>query len=69
MSNFHHPHVMTLKSVCLDGGPVPFLVLPYMANGSLLSYIRKEQCNLVLKDAESNMCGDVRAIPWLCGIS
>ena len=48
MKNFNHLHVMTIKGICLDGGPVPFLILPYMANGSLLSYIRKEQCNLVV---------------------
>ena len=59
MKNFHHQHVMTLKGICLDGGPVPFLIMPYMANGSLLSYIRKEQLNLVLKDTEGysgNVC-------------
>ena len=61
MKNFHHQHVMTLKGVCLDGGPVPFLILPYMANGSLVSYLRKEQCNLVIKDTDS-YSGDVRAI-------
>ena len=39
---------MTLIGVCLDGGPEPFLILPYMANGSLVSYLRKQQCNLVV---------------------
>ena len=39
---------MALKGVCLDGGPVPYVILPYMANGSLLSYIRKERNSLVL---------------------
>ena len=48
MKNFNHLHVMAVKGICFDGGPVPFLILPYMANGSLLSYIRKEQSNLVV---------------------
>lgn len=48
MKNFCHRHVMTLIGVCLDGGPEPFLILPYMANGSLVSYLRKQQCNLVV---------------------
>ena len=52
---------MTLKGVCLDGGPVPFLIMPYMANSSLLSYIKKEQLNLVLKDTE-RYSGDVCAV-------
>ena len=57
MKNLHHQHVMTLKGVCLDGGPVPYLILPYMANGSVLSYIRREQSNLVIMeeaDVEAN---------------
>ena len=49
MRDFNNPHVMTLKGVCLDGGPVPYIVLPYMANGSLLSYLRKQRSNLVIK--------------------
>ena len=49
MKDFNNLHVMTLKGVCLDGGPVPYIVLPYMANGSLLTYLRKQRSNLVLK--------------------
>ena len=54
MKDFDNPHVMTLKGVCLDGGPVPYVVLPYMANGSLLTYLRKERCNLVIKKDANN---------------
>ena len=50
MRDFNNPHIMSLKGVCLDGGPVPYIVLPYMANGSLLSYLRKERINLVIKN-------------------
>ena len=49
MNHFNHPNVMTLIGVCLDGGPVPYLILPFMANGSLLSYLTKEQVNLVVR--------------------
>ena len=52
MKNLKHLHVMTLKGVCLDGGPVPYIVLPYMANGSLLSYLKKERSNLTVSTAE-----------------
>lgn len=52
MSHFNHPHVMTLKGICLDGGPVPYIILPYMANGSLLHYLKKERSNLIIKKAE-----------------
>ena len=54
MKNFDNLHVMSLKGVCLDGGPVPYIVLPYMANGSLASYLKKERKNLVLMKDNDN---------------
>ena len=48
MSEFDHPNVLTLKGVCLDGGPAPYIVMPFMFNGSLLAYLKKERDNLVL---------------------
>ena len=50
MQSFNHPHVMTLIGVCLDAGPGLALVMPYMANGSLLAYLKKERPNLDLSD-------------------
>ena len=50
MQSFDHPHVMTLIGVCLDAGPGLALVMPYMANGSLLAYLKKERPNLDLTD-------------------
>ena len=48
MSRFKHPHVMGLIGVCLDAGSAPYIVMPYMANGCLLDYLKKENNNLVL---------------------
>ena len=48
MWKLNHPNVMTLIGVCIDGGPAPFIVMPFMANGSLLSHLKKERLNLVL---------------------
>ena len=42
MSTLDHPNVLTLMGVCLDGGPAPFIVMPFMFNGSLISYLKKE---------------------------
>ena len=53
MSQFDHLHVLTLKGVCLDGGPAPYIVMPFMANGSLLAYLRKNRKTLVVTN-ESN---------------
>ena len=55
MQSFDHPHVMTLIGVCLDAGPGLALVMPYMANGSLLAYVKQERPNLdLIEDAEIN---------------
>ena len=54
MSTFNNPNVLTVKGVCLDGGQLPYIVMPYMANGSLLSFLKKERSSLVLtKEADS----------------
>ena len=53
MSQFDHLHVLTLKGVCLDGGPAPYIIMPFMANGSLLAYLRKNRKTLVVTN-ESN---------------
>lgn len=41
MYNFNHPNVLSMLGVCLDGGPAPLIVMPFMANGSLKSYLKK----------------------------
>ena len=50
MSRFKHAHVMGLIGVCLDAGPAPYILMPYMANGSLLKYLKRERKNLVFTD-------------------
>ena len=40
MYHFRHPHVLTLIGVCLDGGPAPYIIMPFMVNGSLLAYLK-----------------------------
>lgn len=50
MSRFKHPHVMGLIGVCLDSGSAPYIVMPYMANGSLLEYLKRERDSLVFPE-------------------
>ena len=52
MRDFHHPNVMTLIGVCLDAGPGVSIVMPFMANGSLLEYLKKERDNLYLTEID-----------------
>ena len=57
MSTFDHVNVLTLKGVCLDGGPAPYIIMPFMANGSLLAYLKKNRKSLVISSEDAN--GDV----------
>ena len=50
MSRFKHSHVMGLIGVCLDAGSAPYIIMPFMANGSLLKYLKRERDNLVLSE-------------------
>ncbi len=60
MKHFDHPNVLGLIGVCLDAGPAPYMVMPYMANGSLLHYLKKERPHVVLS-AETD--DDVVSLP------
>ena len=58
MSRFKHAHVMGLIGVCLDAGSAPYIVMPYMTNGSLLHYLKRERRNLVLtEDSDGDEVG------------
>ncbi len=54
MQEFHHPHVMSLIGVCLDAGSGVSIVMPYMTNGSLLDYLKKERSTLELAKGEDS---------------
>ena len=54
MKTFDHPNVMRLIGVCIDAGDAPYLVMPFMANGSLLAYLKKERPNLRIADNAAN---------------
>ena len=58
MMIFNHPNVMNLIGVCTDVGESPYIVMPFMANGSLLTYLKRERSHLTLpRDAGSEMVG------------
>ena len=43
MKKFDHPNVLSIFGVCLENdhdAGVPFIVLPFMANGDLKSYLK-----------------------------
>ena len=56
MKAFDHPNVMSLIGVSIDEGRPPYIVMPFMANGSLLTYLKKERPHLTLaEDNEEEM--------------
>ena len=48
MAQFNHRNVLSLIGVCIDAGKAPYLVMPFMEMGSLLSYLRKERAQLTI---------------------
>ena len=49
MKAFVHPHVMGILGICL-AEQAPYIVMPFMANGSLHSYLRKHRAELLISD-------------------
>ena len=46
MKKFDHPNVLPIFGVCLENDQesgLPFMVLPFMANGDLKSYLRNHR--------------------------
>ena len=51
---FEHPNVLSLIGVCLDGGPAPYIIVPFMANGSLLAYLKSNRMSLVFSNKDED---------------
>ena len=69
MKEFDHPNVLNLKGVCLDGGPVPYIIMPYMTNGSLQSYLKENRESLVIEPSPADLTDVVRKIFFMgCNI-
>ena len=47
MKAFVHPHVMGILGICL-AQQAPYIVMPFMVNGSLHSYLRKHRTELLI---------------------
>lgn len=43
MCGFDHPHVLGLIGICLDPSNSPHLLLPFMENGDLYSYLKHKR--------------------------
>ena len=59
MKDFDHHNVLTILGVCVDAGAAPYIVMPYMSNGSLLEFVRDNRDTFVITDPlDTNVCPD-----------
>ena len=59
MQSFNHLNVLSLTGVCIGLFQTPCIVMPFMSNGSLLSYLRRESMNLSVSEiADEDMIFD-----------
>lgn len=49
MKDFNHPNVLALIGVCITRDNQPLVILPFMANGDLLSYVRDSKNELTMR--------------------
>ena len=61
MYTLDHPNVLTLSGVCLDGGTAPYIIMPFMANGSLLAYLKNNRSTLVVSQEAAESDKEVRS--------
>ncbi|CAI8017445.1 Tyrosine-protein kinase Mer [Geodia barretti] len=48
MKDFQHSHVLSLLGVCLDAPDAPpYIVLPFMANGSVKEYLKQKRTHIL----------------------
>ena len=61
MKYFDHLNVLSLIGICLDLGDTLCIVMPFMDEGSLLSYLRRERINLTISEiADEDIILDTR---------
>ena len=49
MKNFKHPHVLELMGVCLAEGEFPMVILPFMKDGDLRTYVKDKSRVIIFK--------------------
>ena len=57
MKDFNHPNVLGLTGVCFDTPDgYPYLILPFMVNGSLKEYLKKQRVHVTDVDTYPKVC-------------
>jgi serine/threonine protein kinase len=64
MEDLRHPNVISLIGVHLDIRLGLSIVMPFMANGSLLEYLKRERSSIYLDDsADVDTVSELRKLP------
>ena len=70
MAKFDHPNVMKLLGVSISQGRTLLVIMPYMAQGSLLLYLRKKRDELTFDVKESlQLQTQVKKLILLCTVA
>ena len=59
MKKLNHPNVLPILGVCLESNHesgLPFMLLPFMVNGDLKSYLKKKRKNTTCVDQLPKVC-------------
>ena len=61
-----HPNVINILGVSISSDITPVIIMPYMANGSLLNYLKKERSSLYLDyDVQNEKVNNNNILPVL----
>jgi serine/threonine protein kinase len=64
MKDFNHSNVLKLRGISFDKNNLPMILLPYMAKGDLLSYLRDANNFLTIRDLLQFAFGIARGIVY-----
>ncbi len=62
MKEFDHSNVLKLRGICFGEDDLPMILLPYMANGDLLLYLRDAENFLTIRDLLQLALGIARGV-------
>ena len=68
MLSFKHQNIMSLIGLCIDGD-VPLIIMPFMSDGSVLDYVRKNRQHLFLTEESSQEIVIICTQAWVVLIS